>query len=764
MDLNLFKNKVNMQNILTVDTYTFNDSNIIGGINYNQTVNSGVDIVLGSCTVSTIEFQLNNLNNLINNLAGKEITWKKRAETSPGVFEDIQMGIFIAEKPVKVNDTRIKVKAYDRMKKFDKIIDGWLATVSYPITLKNLLTGLCTYIGVSLVTTTFLNDTYVVQKSFAGINVTGRQYLKWICEVAAKYAVINELGQLKLGWYNSIVYSVNNSNYYSVKVEDYQVKKIDKLQVRVEENDIGIIVGTGNNAYVIQNNPLLYAATDAEIRPYIELIYNAIKDFTYIPYEIKLNANPLIKAGNMFTITTRKGQVFTGIIMSRKMTNGNDVYSSTGNIDRSVNKSLNQFLIQLRGKTNVLERTIEATVSKLYDADTGDLTVLTQTVNSFNTRIQSIEANMSFTHKGDTAPLNPEIGDTWFSTSNNVFIVDNLLMTVDEMTQQVDYYSNSLNRTYRWNGSVWEHVEDGAITELRQNVSEFRQTVESIELTVEAYDGRIGTLELTANSLTSRISTAEGDISEIEQTASTISSRLLTAEGDISAIEQSVSSITSRISTAEGNISTITQNVNSITSRVSTAEGNISTLTQTATSLTTRITSAEGDISTIQQTASGITAAVNAAKLVFDSTGLTVKNGGFKILNGSDQVFYINSSGKLLMTAEFANVTGSNGVKIYNGRIEVSDGNSYWENWGSVCGSIYGEFSGDNLSGTVRQLKLEGISGASISTSGGTASVGVSGSTIYLKGTLNINGNNYEINRMDQADGDDYIIFFRRLE
>lgn len=460
MDLNLFKNKIRMQNILTVDGNTFTDSDLIGGITYDHTVNSGTDIVLGSCTCATIEFQLNNLNNLINNLAGKEITWKVRVEGYP----DIQMGIFIAEKPTKVNDTRIKVKAYDRMKKFDIIVDDWLNTIVYPITLKNLLTGLCAHIGVPLAATTFLNDNYVVQKSFAGVNVTGRQYLKWICEVAAKYAILNELGQLELGLYNSIVYSVNNSNYYSVKVEDYQVKKIDKLQVRVEENDIGVIVGTGTNAYIIQNNPLLYAATDAEIRPTVELIYNAIKDFTYIPFEIKLNSNPLIKAGNSFQVITRKGQVFNAVIMSRKMTNGNDVYSATGNMDRSVNKSINHSIIQLRGKTNVLERTIDATVSKLYDADTGDLTVLTQTVNGINLRVSSTETTV--TELQDTVPYKVDI----ISTNGVVFKSGDIVTTLIARVYRGDEdITDTLNAAL----FKWTRVSDDTVGDEAWNASHF---------------------------------------------------------------------------------------------------------------------------------------------------------------------------------------------------------------------------------------------------------------------------------------------------
>ena len=61
-------------------------------------------------------------------------------------------------------------------------------------------------------------------------------------------------------------------------------------------------------------------------------------------------------------------------------------------------------------------------------------------------------------------------------------------MTVDEMTQSVDYYGQTLNKTYRWNGTDWEHIEDGSITELRTNVSEIEQTVDNISLTVSSYD------------------------------------------------------------------------------------------------------------------------------------------------------------------------------------------------------------------------------------------------------------------------------------
>lgn len=516
MDINLFKNRaLNKENILTVGSYTFTKADLIGGVNYQQTVNSGEDIVLGSCTSATIEFTLNNMNNLINNLQGQEITWKIRVETSPGVFEDVPMGIFIAEKPTKINDTVMTIKAYDRMIKFDRVVDKWINGLTYPMTLKNYLLSLCSYVGVTLSNTTFLNDNFSVKKTFVGEDVTGRQILKWIAEISAKYAIFNELGQLKLGWYNVVDYNINNSNYTDIMVEDYTVKAIDKLQVQAVENDIGVVIGTGDNAYTIQNNPLFYAETEAEILLYAESIYNAIKDFVYIPYVVTTNANPLLRAGNIFTVTTRKGQVIQAVVMSRGMIGWNDVCSATGNERRPVNDSLNQRIQMLRGKTNTLERTIEQTVSQLYDAETGDISTLTQTVNGFNTRVQTLEANMNFKYQQDTAPLDPFVGDVWFSTSNEVFIVDNLLMTVDNMLQPVDYYSTTLNKSYRWDGSQWQHVEDGAITELRNVVSEVEQLADQVSIKVNSVEYDVIDLGVKVNNVEQKI-TDEAIVSTVE--------------------------------------------------------------------------------------------------------------------------------------------------------------------------------------------------------------------------------------------------------
>lgn len=307
------------------------------------------------------------------------------------IYEFTQIGIFKAEKPVKVNDTRIKVVAYDRMTLFDQKIDALLKGIQYPIKLKDMLIQLCNYIGVICKTTQFLNSDIEIKKNFIGTDVTGRQLLQWIVEVAAKFARITPTGELELTWYNTVQYTIDSSCYSEVEIADYEVKRIDKLQIQVEENDIGVMVGEGTNAYVISNNPLLYAEKDSELRGIATNIFNAIKTFTYYPFKLTGLPNPLIRAGDIVNISTTAGQSIQAVIMSRKLTSLRDEYEATGNESRTPNQSLHTSIIALRGATNVLHRSIEETKSIITDVEKGLQSQITQNAQEIALRVTQTE-------------------------------------------------------------------------------------------------------------------------------------------------------------------------------------------------------------------------------------------------------------------------------------------------------------------------------------------------------------------------------------
>ena len=392
----------------------------------------------------------------------------KPADLIENVFERVRMGLFTAEKPVKSNDTLIKVSCTDRLELFDRYVDSWLNQINYPITIGNLLRGLCGFVGVQAESYTFLNSDFQVKRNFIGQNVSGLQVLRWIVEAAACFGKITPDGKLKLGWYEPLEYTLDASVYRSVTTEDYQVKKIDKLQVRVVENDIGVIVPADDpsrtNTYIIENNPLLYAETDSELRSTAQKIYNAIKDISYYPYSITLTRNPLIRAGNIITITTRKGLTFPAYVMNLESKNGMDTLQAVGGKERAVqSNAVNQAIHQIRGSVHTIVNDVKQLNSTIteYRRETQD--AIDQTNENLSNFTDQVAGDLS----GLQAQIDGQI-ESWFydyePTLNNLPASD-WTTTAEKDKHLGDLFYNSLTGVgYRFSkvGSTytWEILKD----------------------------------------------------------------------------------------------------------------------------------------------------------------------------------------------------------------------------------------------------------------------------------------------------------------
>lgn len=296
------------------------------------------------------------------------------------VYEFTQLGIFIPQTAQKKDDRILSVTAYDRMIYFEEFADSVLNNQTYPVTVLDFLQSLCAFVGVALKTTEFLNSDYLIQKNARSQNVKGRQMLQWVTEAAARFARITPDGKLALEWYTDVDYSIDASHggpteYTTITVADYTTKKVDKLQIKATQNDIGVVVPKDDpsktNIYIIQNNPIFYAETDAELRPTAEKIFNVVKDFAYVPYTLSCKGNPLIRAGSAFSVTSTKGQKTKALVMSKKMKGVKaltDSLTATGNAIRSAQSNvLNQSIQQLRGSVHELVVDITSLKSTISD-------------------------------------------------------------------------------------------------------------------------------------------------------------------------------------------------------------------------------------------------------------------------------------------------------------------------------------------------------------------------------------------------------------
>lgn len=247
------------------------------GVELNEMFNSETDLTIGLCPSAEIRFDMLNDNGQLEEFEfGKFKAWlgaridsgtpSNTAKTKTfagtaydGLYEFTPLGVFIADRPAVVKKKILTITANDQMQLFD--VDMPSATdlgLSYPTTLSDLFVKLCTYVGVSYKSASFLNSTITVSaepESFE--NATMREVLGWIAEAACSVARFDRDGLLELAWFNVTNTVFDEHNYSEFTPAWYETKAIDKLHIRNADSTSEYTYGQGENAYMIQDNPFL---------------------------------------------------------------------------------------------------------------------------------------------------------------------------------------------------------------------------------------------------------------------------------------------------------------------------------------------------------------------------------------------------------------------------------------------------------------------------------------------------------------------------
>ena len=231
--------------------------------------------------------------------------------------------------------------------------------------------------------------------------------------------------------------------------------------------------------------------------------------------------------------------------------------------------------------------------------------------------------------------------------------IDEHQTTEENLNQVVNYlYMLLENLRYTLGNLGEDNFNDAELDSIAKLIQE------PIWARIEDGEGRIHTLNVTAENLLSQINGINGNISTLQQTAETLSSRITTADGNISALTQTANSLSSKISDAEGNISSLTQTVNGLGSKISSAEGNISTLQQTANSLSTKVSNAEGNISSLQQTASSLSTKVSNVEGSVSTLTQTVNGFSLSVSNGTSSSTIQLMSGSTVISSKSISFSG----------------------------------------------------------------------------------------------------------
>lgn len=562
-----------------------------------ESICSESELTFGSCEAAVLKFTVSNI---FLPMKDKMITVKTVIDNNTA--NPFQIGRYKVYSDTPTADrTKRDIVAYDRL--YDVInadVAEWynalLPEKDSTTTMKAFRDSFFGYFGIEQADAQLVNDDMKVEKTVEPEELSGATVLNCICEINGCFGHIGRdskfhyiyLEQEIQGLYprNNLYPAddlhprepkstrISKSLYISAQYEDFLVKTIDKLQIRKEEDDIGVIVGSGTNAYVIQDNFLVYGKGSEELTGIANNIYGKIRGIIYRPFSADCKGNPCIEVGDAVRLPTRY-EIIESYVLKRTLKGIQalrDEYEATGEEYRSTQvNSVHKSIIQLKGKTNVLTRTIEETNSKITDVESGLSSEIKQTATDIRAEVKNTADGLSSSIEQTASSIRSEVSDSVNNLSSSIQqnaesiatevkraneaegnLSTKITQTAESITSEVsknyETKENATNTKTELETSI-KQTADGFTAELSKQVTETKQYAESAAETAESNAKQDTADKLkdysTTTEMNTRINaTAEGISAEVSRKLQSYS----TTEQMNSAIRQTADSINTEVS------------------------------------------------------------------------------------------------------------------------------------------------------------------------------------------------------------------------
>ena len=540
-----------------------------------ESICSESELTIGSCEAAVLKFTVSNI---FLPMKDKMITVKTVIDNNTA--NPFQIGRYKVYSDTPTADrTKRDIVAYDSL--YDVInadVAEWYNTLlpdkDSVTTMKAFRDSFFGYFGIEQADAQLVNDDMKVEKTVEPEELSGATVLNCICEINGCFGHIGRDGRFHYIYLEQEIqglYPRNNlypaddlyprepkstriskSLYISAQYEDFLVKTIDKLQIRKEEDDIGVIVGSGTNAYVIQDNFLVYGKGSEELTGIANNIYGKIRGIIYRPFSADCKGNPCIEVGDAVRLPT-KYEIIESYVLKRTLKGIQalrDNYEATGEEYRSTQvNSVHKSIIQLKGKTNVLTRTIEETNSKITDVESGLSSEIKQTATDIRAEVKNTADGLSSSIEQTAESITSEVKRAKQSEEE---LSSKITQTAESITSEVgkkyETKENATNTKTELQTSI-RQTADGFTAELSKQVTETKQYAESAAETAESNAKQDTADKLkdysTTTEMNTRINaTAEGISAEVTRKLQSYS----TTEQMNSAIRQTADSINTEVS------------------------------------------------------------------------------------------------------------------------------------------------------------------------------------------------------------------------
>ena len=294
------------------------------GMSFEDSVSGDNGFDIGSAIINVLNLTINNFDGQYSDydFDGATVVCYIGLSFDDGTTEKIRICTATVVEQPEDETVTIDLTCEDNMRKFDRNYSE--SKLIYPATRGQIVRDACDVCGVTLLTTSFDNDDYIVQVRPDDDALTFRQLLQWVAQIGCQWMRCDEYGRLCVQWFDvdktspqEIRTTYNFTPQHTdvvitgIKVTEYSDSSEDKAGSYISGTE-GYVLGISDNKLIRKGDGQTVASMIAE----------KCVGMRFRPFESGCPTNVALEAGDAITIVDRNGKTYNTYLTTTTLSPG----------------------------------------------------------------------------------------------------------------------------------------------------------------------------------------------------------------------------------------------------------------------------------------------------------------------------------------------------------------------------------------------------------------------------------------------------------
>lgn len=283
------------------------------GVMFEDSVSGDNSFDIGSAIINVLTLSINNFDSRYSDydFDGAEVVCYIGLTLDDGTTEKVRICTATVVEQPEVETVTIDLTCEDNMRKFDR--DYSESKLIYPATRAQIIRDACSVCGVTLLTTSFDRDDYIVQQRPADDALTFRQVLQWVAQIGCQWLRCDEYGRLCVKWFDTgktNPQEINVTYNFTPKHTDVVITGVKVTEYSDSSEDVAGSYISGTEGYVlgISDNKLIRKGDGETVA---SIIAEKCVGMVFRPFESQCPTDIALEAGDTITIEDRNGKLYS---------------------------------------------------------------------------------------------------------------------------------------------------------------------------------------------------------------------------------------------------------------------------------------------------------------------------------------------------------------------------------------------------------------------------------------------------------------------